>query len=143
MIDVAPGSARGDDRKSVAGFVALLVTLCIVTAVALRIPTTKVVKTACGTRTVTLLGDSITDQARGVMASALSDYELDVEATPGRKIAEQLDVARKVADRRPDRVIINLGSNDVLLDERSEITIPALHQMAAFSRKGFRCRMPR
>lgn len=64
---------------------------------------------------VVLLGDSLTvlvvDQ---VKADAQPDHEVTSDATWGRRIDEQLDVAADIASKDPQQVIINLGTNNVL-----------------------------
>lgn len=62
-----------------------------------------------------LIGDSLTllvvDQ---VAAKAKPDHEVTADATWGRRIDEQLDIARKIASEDPQQVVINLGTNNVL-----------------------------
>jgi len=79
---------------------------------------------------IALIGDSITDQARDVYQTELPPaYTLDIEAVPGRRFVDMLPLAREAAAARPNQVVIDLGSNDVLLDEPDESTDQAMGTM--------------
>lgn len=77
------------------------------------------VASGCGLFTsgprVVLLGDSLTvltfDQMSRV---ADGDFTLELNATSGKRIDENLDAAELLAATNPPQVIINLGSNDIL-----------------------------
>lgn len=130
MIDAAPSTSRGSNGRSIAPFVTIVLTLCVVTGVALLI---QPARTGAPRRTappIALLGDSITDQARTELTEALAPSAVDIRAIPGKKVHEMLGAASDVAQEKPDRVVINLGSNDVLLDERPDVTLAALHDLA-------------
>jgi hypothetical protein len=79
---------------------------------------------------VLMVGDSITDQSRSGFIGALpSDDSVDIEAVPGRRFAEMLPFATRAAQSRPDEVVVNLGSNDVLLGETDASTNQAMDSM--------------
>jgi hypothetical protein len=64
---------------------------------------------------VSVIGDSITFLSEGAIHAALdSDHDVVVNGIPGIKVAGQLAAARQAALERPDVVVINLGTNDVL-----------------------------
>ena len=79
---------------------------------------------------VLFVGDSITDQARSALAVSLPPEDtLDIEAVPGRKFQEMLPFAKQAAQAHPAQVVVNLGSNDVLLGEDDAVTNPAMTEM--------------
>ena len=79
---------------------------------------------------VLFVGDSITDQARSALAGSLpAEDTLDIEAVPGRKFEEMLPFAKQAAEARPAQVVVNLGSNDVLLGEDDAVTSHAMTEM--------------
>lgn len=130
MLPRAGGDPIASGRSGAVPFVALLLVLAIVSAVALLIqPVRAAPPQPAPPPQVALIGDSITDQARDAFVKVLAPRTLDVEATGGKKFAEQLGVAQQAADRKPTHVIINLGSNDVLLDEPLLVTRDALYRM--------------
>lgn len=64
---------------------------------------------------VTLLGDSITKLAGPAVETRLEGTEkVRVVADWGYRIDEELESAADIGDRRPDQVIVNLGTNNVL-----------------------------
>ncbi|MEI2653585.1 MAG: GDSL-type esterase/lipase family protein [Microthrixaceae bacterium] len=77
-----------------------------------------------GGNSVVLVGDSLTvlvsDQ---VAAEAKADYDIEVTATWGVRIDEELDPAAVAAESSPDQVIINIGTNNVL--QRHDTTASA------------------
>lgn len=80
---------------------------------------TLVPSAACGIlgggNDVMLLGDSLTVLvADEVTQSAKPDHTVDVSATWGLRIDEELDPAAKIASEDPAQVIINLGTNNIL-----------------------------
>lgn len=79
---------------------------------------------------VVLIGDSIVDGSRPALEAALADrYQVDTWAEPGHTFQELLPAATAVAAQRPDHVVINLGTNDVLLQRPLDETRTALRQM--------------
>lgn len=64
---------------------------------------------------VTLLGDSITSLASLDVTERLKDFDsVKDNAVWGIRVDEQLPTAEEIADRRPDQVVVNLGTNDVV-----------------------------
>lgn len=124
------------ERHGVAPFVAILLALAIATALALLLQPARPPSARAQTQPqappepfTALIGDSITDQARQVFTETLGPERLDIRATAGKTFADQLDVARDLAARRPRQVFVNLGSNDVLLAVDPATTMAALHEM--------------
>jgi hypothetical protein len=76
------------------------------------------------------VGDSITDQARRPLVSELGADPWRIVATPGKTIEQMLVPAHELAaTAHPDRVIINLGTNNVLGNDPLDGEVAALHQM--------------
>ena len=64
---------------------------------------------------VGFLGDSITFQATTALEQQVSDaWRVDVRATPGATIADMAAQAARMGAERPQAVIVNLGTNDVV-----------------------------
>ncbi|NLA34698.1 MAG: SGNH/GDSL hydrolase family protein [Actinobacteria bacterium] len=64
---------------------------------------------------VTLLGDSITSLASLDVTERLRDFDsVKDNAVWGIRVDEQIPTAEEIADRRPDQVVLNLGTNDVV-----------------------------
>ncbi|MCC6226655.1 MAG: SGNH/GDSL hydrolase family protein [Microthrixaceae bacterium] len=81
---------------------------------------------------VAVLGDSITAIGeRQLIETAGSKFQLEVRATFGARGGEQLAAASELAAKKPEQVVINLGTNDVLKGVPPEETIASLEQMAA------------
>lgn len=79
---------------------------------------------------VVLIGDSIVNGSRSVIEASLADrYHVDVWAEPGHTFRDLLPAAAAVAAQRPDHVVINLGTNDVLLRRPPGDTSAALREM--------------
>lgn len=81
---------------------------------------------------VAFIGDSITFQTTEMIeGSAIGEqWRVDVEATPGITIGGQLGVAREVAQDPPWQVIVNLGTNDVVLSGApTQESVQALTEM--------------
>ena len=120
------GHGHGHRRQVVIGILALVALIAVVVVAAFAL---KSDPTARSER-VLLVGDSITDQSRTGFTGALpSEDTVDIQAVPGRKFAEMLPFATQAAQFRPEQVVINLGSNDVLLGEADATTDPAMDAM--------------
>jgi hypothetical protein len=125
---IEPGDPPHLSHRSsiIAGLAALVVLLFLLVTAAFALKSD-------GTphpKRVLFVGDSITDQARSVLPTSFpSDDTVDVQAVPGRKFAEMLPFALQAAASKPDEVVINLGSNDVLLGETPAVTEPAMASM--------------
>lgn len=83
---------------------------------------------------VVLVGDSITDMARGQLDEHLGDsWDVEVDAVPGLLIADQQEAVERLVEGSPDAVVVNLGTNDVLdgrpLDE-SVVDLAAMLDVA-------------
>jgi lysophospholipase L1-like esterase len=80
--------------------------------------TTLVPLTGCGVfgggSSVTLFGDSITVLVADEVTKDAPDFDIAVDGTWGLRIDEELDPAADIALDRPDQVVINLGTNNVL-----------------------------
>ena len=64
---------------------------------------------------VTLLGDSITSLASLDATEQLKDFDsVKDRSVWGIRVDEQIPTAEEIADRRPDQVVLNLGTNDVV-----------------------------
>src|SRR5262249_31820189 len=119
----ADGSPRSHRGSIVAGLVALVVLLVVVVTVAFALRPDG----SAHQQRIAFIGDSITDQARPLLPGAFpADDAIDIEAVPGRKFAEMEPFAVQAAQANPDEAVINLGSNDVLLGERDDVTFPAM-----------------
>jgi succinate dehydrogenase hydrophobic anchor subunit len=67
------------------------------------------------TRTVPVVGDSITFFAGNDITVALGDtYRADVHSGIGRRIDEMLPTLQSAVRRRPFALVVNLGTNDAL-----------------------------
>ena len=65
---------------------------------------------------VVILGDSITEFGRDHLADVLGeDYELTVDGVFGARTGDRIDSAAAVAAAHPDQVVVNLGTNDVVV----------------------------
>ena len=84
---------------------------------------------------LTLLGDSITILIGGATEAKLAGYtSTRVKALWGARIDEQLAEAADIAKRRPDQVIVNLGTNNILQDRPLDASIAEYRQILdAFS----------
>lgn len=74
---------------------------------------------ACGAEeyrgpVVTIVGDSITRVAGSGLRSQLRYYGLDIRAQDQQRIAEMLPQLRTQLRKKPDAVVINLGTNDAI-----------------------------
>jgi hypothetical protein len=62
-----------------------------------------------------LIGDSITDQSRPVLERELgSEYAVEVDGVGGARIDQMQGEADKLAAAKPQQLVINLGTNDVV-----------------------------
>lgn len=65
---------------------------------------------------VVVLGDSITEFGQDHLRNDLGDeYELTVDGVFGARTGDRLDAAAAIAATRPDQVVVNLGTNDVVV----------------------------
>lgn len=65
---------------------------------------------------VAVVGDSITWQSSGPINDELGDrWRLDVRGVPGATIGDMVEVAGDMAGQSPRQVVVNLGTNDVVL----------------------------
>jgi hypothetical protein len=124
-----PPDLPASHRSSIAGgLIALVVLVGLFVAIAFALKP----GTTGPHERVLFVGDSITDQARSALTRDLpADDTLDIEAVPGRKFDEMLPFARQAAQAHPNQVVINLGSNDVLLGEDDAVTTRAMTEMSS------------
>jgi lysophospholipase L1-like esterase len=65
---------------------------------------------------VVVLGDSITEFGQGHLADVLGeDYELTVDGAFGARTGDRIEAAEVVAATDADQVVVNLGTNDVVV----------------------------
>jgi lysophospholipase L1-like esterase len=77
-----------------------------------------------------IVGDSITEQVDDAMqATSGDDWRLDIRRVPGATVGEMLPAVAGVAEARPDQVIINLGTNNVLRPVPLEQSVAELEAM--------------
>jgi hypothetical protein len=77
-----------------------------------------------------VVGDSITLQVvEELREVAGDDWRLDIRPMPGATVGEMLAAVDAAAQRNPDQVIINLGTNDVLRDVAPETSAGHLASM--------------
>jgi lysophospholipase L1-like esterase len=125
------GSDHAGSAPTVVAFGALLTLVVLAAWAAVALQPARASTSGCRGAGVAVIGDSIFDQARAEITAALAPRQVDIEAVAGRTFAEQLPAARQAAARRPAQVVINLGSNDVLLGAPYDVTVAALHDMVA------------
>ena len=79
-----------------------------------------------------LVGDSITWlSAQAFSASLQSEYRLSIDGRPGLRADEMVGPLRDgIAADGPDRVVVNLGTNDVIQSWPIEKTMDAFDEMA-------------
>jgi hypothetical protein len=88
---------------------------------------------------VALVGDSITEQADETFHTTLQPpYRLRVSGRGGYRIEEMEPYAIELATGKPEQVVINLGTNDVLRNWPLEKSVAALNRMVNEFR-GTRC----
>lgn len=92
------------------------------------------VTSGCGLFTsgprVVLLGDSLTVLTFDEMSRvADGDFTLELNATAGKRIDENLDAADLLAATNPPQVVINLGSNDILQGRDVNLVMSDLETM--------------
>ncbi|HTD50485.1 MAG TPA: SGNH/GDSL hydrolase family protein [Acidimicrobiia bacterium] len=63
---------------------------------------------------VTVVGDSITVYSAPGVEAELNGYALYIRAVDGKRIDQMLPVVRADLTRKPDAVVINLGTNDAI-----------------------------
>jgi lysophospholipase L1-like esterase len=79
------------------------------------------------TPVVAIVGDSITAGAAGTLHDALDDdTDLHVRGTSGALTSQMLDDSAELAEREPDVVVVNLGTNDATTPGSSDVTEAAL-----------------
>jgi lysophospholipase L1-like esterase len=65
---------------------------------------------------VVVLGDSITEFGQDHLEDVLGeDYELTVDGVFGARTGDRIESAAAVGATRPDQVVVNLGTNDVVV----------------------------
>ena len=65
---------------------------------------------------VVVLGDSITEFGQDHLRRVLGeDYELDIDAVFGARTVDRIEAATAIAVTGPDQVVVNLGTNDVVV----------------------------
>lgn len=88
---------------------------------------------------VALVGDSITEQADETFRTTLQPpYHLRVSGRGGYRIEEMEPYAIELATGKPEQVVINLGTNDVLRAWPLEKSVAALNRLVN-EFKGTRC----
>jgi hypothetical protein len=83
------------------------------------------------THPIGFIGDSITDQARAALVSQLDADPAMIRAVSGIKIDGMLQSAKELAASRPDEVVINLGTNNVLAGESTDREVDELQRLMA------------
>lgn len=79
---------------------------------------------------VAIVGDSITREGERVLRSQLGDrWELRIDGKSGYTIADQQPAAVALAKAGPTQIIVNLGTNDVLLRHSTATLITDLKQL--------------
>jgi len=88
-----------------------------------------------------VVGDSITVVSKAALDEELGpDHDVKVIAALGVTVEQMQDEAASLAADRPDQAVIELGSNDVLLDLPIDRAAAQLEQMVAtFRGAGTRC----
>lgn len=88
---------------------------------------------------VALVGDSITEMAdRDLRRELEPPYHLRIRGRGGYRIEEMEPYAIELATTKPEQVVINLGSNDILKNWPLERSVTALNRMTA-KFQGYRC----
>jgi lysophospholipase L1-like esterase len=84
-----------------------------------------------GVEDVVVVGDSITHLAQDEVARQAGDgFRFTIQATNGATSTEMLAEAQELGDRRPDQVVINLGTNDLNQDVPADETIENIRAIA-------------
>lgn len=79
---------------------------------------------------VALVGDSITEQAEETLLTSLRPpYHVRISGRGGYRIEEMEPYAIELATGKPEQVVINLGTNDVLRDWPLDKSVAALNRM--------------
>jgi hypothetical protein len=108
--DVQMSSEDGGRPGRWVGVVAIAALGVVVTVVIIVATPTRL-----STRTVGVVGDSITVLARREMSTVLGDaYRADVHAKSGQRIDQMLPTLARVLRDKPFAVVVNLGTNDAL-----------------------------
>lgn len=82
---------------------------------------------------VVIIGDSITEQAEPMLLDALQpDSVVRVRGRGGYRIEQMEPYAVEAASAEPEQVIINLGSNDVLLSWPLDRSVEAYARMLGY-----------
>jgi len=88
---------------------------------------------------ISLVGDSITEQSESVLHQVLDPtYKVRVRGRGGYRIAEMEPYAIELATTKPEQVVINLGTNDVLTNWPVDKATAAMNRMVT-TFKGARC----
>ena len=88
---------------------------------------------------VSLIGDSITEQSEPVLHQVLDPtFKVRVRGRGGYRIEELEPYAIELATTKPEQVVINLGTNDVLKNWPVEKATAAMNRMVS-TFKGARC----
>jgi lysophospholipase L1-like esterase len=84
-----------------------------------------------GIEDVVVIGDSITHLAQDEVARQAGDqFRFTIKATNGATSTEMLAEAQEISDRRPDQLVINLGTNDINTDVPADETIANIRAIA-------------
>jgi lysophospholipase L1-like esterase len=95
--------------KGLVGGVVVIVVLLLVAFVGVRFVQHRNLVSAA------LVGDSITDQSRSVLERELgSAYSVEVDGVGGARVDQMQGEADKLAATKPQQLVINLGTNDVV-----------------------------
>jgi hypothetical protein len=78
---------------------------------------------------IAYLGDSITDQSRDLLHTQLDADPKAIVAVGGKRIEEMEPGAHLLERRRPEQVVINLGTNNVLQEDTLDHEASALQQV--------------
>ena len=88
---------------------------------------------------VSLVGDSITEQSESVLHQTLDPaFKVRIRGRGGYRIEEMEPYAIELATAKPEQVIINLGTNDVLKNWPIDKATAAMNRMVA-TFKSARC----
>jgi lysophospholipase L1-like esterase len=79
---------------------------------------------------VSLVGDSITENSELALRDAIgSGYRLTIRARGGYRVQEMEPYSIELSTTKPEQVVINLGTNDVLQNWPMEASVQTLERM--------------
>lgn len=105
-MDNTHDSTRRNQRASIAARLIPVVLVLVVMAFAIRYMLSE-------GPPVAIVGDSITVVSAGQISDQLDAYEVSTKAVVGATASDMLPAAAELAQKRPEQLVVNLGSNDV------------------------------